>query len=365
MTTRLIFVGGFLGAGKTTLLYNAAREVAKRGLKVGLITNDQAPDLVDTAFLAQDGFGVEEVAGSCFCCNFPGLMAAIETLVSRGAAVILAEPVGSCTDLSATLCQPIKDRYADRIQLSPLSVLADPARLQEALACDVEGASLDPAAAYIYRLQLEEADEILINKIDLLDDAARGSLLAAVQMHCPQADVRLVAGEQGTGLASWLEAMLDPTRAAGRTILTVDYDRYAAGEAVLGWLNAALDLSAPAADWSALPGAIVRTLQVASQARGAEIGHLKVLLEAGDHLVIANCTTNAGSVTERGVIPAATAARLTLNARVTMGPEQLELLVRTVLAEVVVGSGISLVIRELSCLSPGYPQPSYRYGAVV
>lgn len=43
-TTKLILVGGFLGAGKTTLLWYAAQKLMRKGLKVGLITNDQAPE---------------------------------------------------------------------------------------------------------------------------------------------------------------------------------------------------------------------------------------------------------------------------------------------------------------------------------
>ena len=70
--TRIVFVGGFLGAGKTTLLWRAAEMLMKRGKRVGLITNDQAPDLVDTKWLAQEGLNVREVAGSCFGCNFAG-----------------------------------------------------------------------------------------------------------------------------------------------------------------------------------------------------------------------------------------------------------------------------------------------------
>lgn len=69
-TTRLIVVGGFLGAGKTTLLWEAARRLMKQWLNVGLITNDQAPELVDSALLSLNNLHVAEVSGSCFCCNF-------------------------------------------------------------------------------------------------------------------------------------------------------------------------------------------------------------------------------------------------------------------------------------------------------
>ena len=48
MKTKIILVGGFLGAGKTTLLMRAAGIVGQRGIRAGLITNDQAPELVDS-----------------------------------------------------------------------------------------------------------------------------------------------------------------------------------------------------------------------------------------------------------------------------------------------------------------------------
>ena len=48
--TRLVLVGGFLGAGKTTLLSTISSQLIKDGKKIGLITNDQEAELVDTAF---------------------------------------------------------------------------------------------------------------------------------------------------------------------------------------------------------------------------------------------------------------------------------------------------------------------------
>ena len=74
MTTRIAIVGGFLGAGKTTLILQAVRKLAEQGYRVGLVTNDQGEDLVDTALAAQATIPVTEVAGGCFCCRFPFLV---------------------------------------------------------------------------------------------------------------------------------------------------------------------------------------------------------------------------------------------------------------------------------------------------
>ncbi len=57
--SRFVMVGGFLGAGKTTTLTRLARHYVARGQRIGLVTNDQAQDLVDTNSLRAQGFPVE------------------------------------------------------------------------------------------------------------------------------------------------------------------------------------------------------------------------------------------------------------------------------------------------------------------
>src|SRR3989441_9779429 len=92
---RFVMVGGFLGAGKTTALARLARFYMDRGQRVGLVTNDQAQDLVDTNSLRAQGFSVEEVPGACFCCKFDELVDKVGALeASQRPEVILAEPVG-------------------------------------------------------------------------------------------------------------------------------------------------------------------------------------------------------------------------------------------------------------------------------
>ena len=56
------------------------------GQRVGLVTNDQAQDLVDTNSLRAQGFPVEEVAGACFCCRFDDLVGKVERPASQRAA---------------------------------------------------------------------------------------------------------------------------------------------------------------------------------------------------------------------------------------------------------------------------------------
>src|SRR3977135_4473125 len=77
---RYIMIGGFLGAGKTTAVAALAQHLTQAGLRVGLITNDQGSELVDTAMLRAKGFSTEEIPGGCFCCRFNSLVDAATKL---------------------------------------------------------------------------------------------------------------------------------------------------------------------------------------------------------------------------------------------------------------------------------------------
>lgn len=361
-TTRLILAGGFLGAGKTTLLWEAARRVMEKRLRVGLITNDQAPELVDTALLAHNDVKVAEVNGSCFCCNFNGLIDATRNLKKEAQAdVIIAEPVGSCTDLSATIVQPLKENLKGQLVVSPLTVLADPSRLTDIL--QGGNAGLHPSAAYILKKQLEESDIILITKTDLLSSEELEVLKEKVKMHFPASEVMDVSSLTGEGMDRWLDKVLNSTD-AGKRLIEVDYDVYAEGEAVLGWLNSTVELTGSAVDWDAFAQKLMHSLSTRFDAIGASVGHVKILVESGDSYLVANLTGKGNTLTLRQSAGVSNRAILTINARVEMTPEKLSKLVSQTLEELT-GSTIGNKVLTHRCLSPGRPNPTYRFAYVV
>ena len=108
------------------------------GQKVGIVTNDQAYELVDTHALRAQGFEVGEVPGACFCCKFDDLLETTNRLQQDDAPdIILAEPVGSCTDLVATVVEPMRHLYGEQYEVGPLAVLL---RIVERLIWMIEGA---------------------------------------------------------------------------------------------------------------------------------------------------------------------------------------------------------------------------------
>lgn len=354
--SKVILVGGFLGAGKTSLLWRAAEIIKKRGDKVGLITNDQATNLVDTTFLTGNENIVKEVSGSCFCCNFPGFADAIAYVIDKtNGGTVIAEPVGSCTDLSATLMQPLKDKYADTVDLAPLTVLADPERLTEVLK------DVTAFGAYIAGKQFEEADIILINKSDLMTAEAMAELVAKAEAQWPQAKVMTASVKDNVGVEEWLDTVL-AAEGAGTHLAEVDYDIYAAGEAAYGWLNANFNLG-KAGDYAAAAQALIEALGKAFDERNASVGHVKFLLQTTDHQWIANLTGKAHTASLRDQARSANAVTLTVNARVEMKPEELQKVVLDAVQTAF--SGFDCAQTGLNCLIPGRPNPTYHYTKVI
>ncbi len=363
---RIVFVGGFLGAGKTTLLWSAANLLVARGKRVGLITNDQAPGLADTRLLARQGLSVGEVAGSCFCCNFRGLIRAAGKLRNETRAdVLLAEPVGSCTDLSAAILQPLKERFREEFSPAPLSVLADPDRVSRIL--DGKRLGMHRGTAYIVRKQFEEADRILLNKVDLLGKARSKDLMKRISAAFAETPVRAISSLTGEGVGNWLDDVLSSTK-AGTRIADVDYDTYAEGEAALGWLNAEIALDATGCcvpDWRLVCLVLMRRIQGACKERKSPVGHVKMLVETGDKACAANLTCLNGTIETRGDVDGSSKkARLTINARVEMAPEDLERLLRENL-DILLKGRVTFEYRRLQRFRPGRPVPTHRYREVV
>lgn len=362
MKTRVILIGGFLGAGKTTLMRETARRLTERGTRVGLITNDQAAELVDTVILERAHNGVSEVSGSCFCCNFKGFTDAMGHAVRRHKAdIVLAEPVGSCTDLSATLLQPLKYHFGEGYEAAPLTVLVDPGRLAAMLDGDTGG--LHDSAAYILRKQLEEADFIAISKSDLLTAEALEALKQRASLEWPHARLFAISAARGDNMDRWLEAVLNGGR-SGERIAEVDYEIYAQGEAVLGWLNAKYRFKSLTADWDVFAKALLEALSARFEARDAAVGHVKLLVEAEGRCVIGNLTGKKNTLSIREKAGAGSEAEMTINARVQMSPEALEKVV-TEEIDLLCGKDILSEALAVSCLSPGRPNPTYRFNFVV
>jgi Ni2+-binding GTPase involved in maturation of urease and hydrogenase len=358
---RFVMVGGFLGAGKTTTLARLARHYRSQGLNVGIVTNDQAADLVDTKSLRSQGFDVGEVAGACFCCRFDDLIATIDKLgIDKAPDIILAEPVGSCTDLVATVIQPIRQLYQARFQIAPYGVILKPSQGRKILKNE-PGTGFSPKAAYILQKQLEEADLILINRIDELTPAQLTELHSLLDEHFPKTPRLAVSAKSGSGFEAYFE-FLNQVGGFGQRILDIDYDTYAEGEAELGWLNSSIQISAP--QEFVLDDFLIDVISGLKQKlvhEDLEVAHLKVIGLSAAAFGVANLVSR--DLPPELSLPSHAKTRdvdLVVNARVACDPELLGRLVTETVNQACATHAAAAQIGNTQMFRPGRPQPTHR-----
>jgi len=345
----LLFVGGFLGAGKTTLILAAARELERRGFRTAVILNDQSDSLVDTQLTRSQGMAAGEVTGGCFCCRFSELMRVVDELRTHQPHVIFAEPVGSCTDISATTLQPIRSAFLGDYQLAPFTVLVDPARARNLL---VPGA--DPDLAFLFRKQLEEADLVCFTKSDLYPDTPE----------LPGTSTRQVSAKTGQGVAAWLDELLSGELAAGTRVLDIDYEQYARAEASLAWLNldATLQLEIPQSP-AMLLGPLLDRLDTQLTAAGIPIVHLKATDDTPEGFLKAAVCANGQMPSVEGALDASPAQQhhLLVNLRAAAAPEPVREIVEAEFARL--GAGVTHL--RISCFQPAAPRPEHRMACPI
>ena len=354
----LILIGGFLGAGKTSAMVALAHWLADQGIRAGFVTNDQGSDLVDTRLLKYCGMATEEITGGCFCCRFNDLVDATDRLRAvLQPDVFVAEAVGSCTDLAATVTYPMRRLLGDQCTIAPLSVLVDPVRARRAFGLD-DGATFSDNVQYIYRKQLEEADVIVISKCDTIDGSDIRELHELLLREFPAADVVSVSSHDGTNLDGWFRRVVFDQQQP-RTAMEVNYDLYADGESRLGWLNASVRATSPiAADGNELLTQLASDLHRRLLAHGVAVAHLKMTLHAGDAMAAVNLV-RTDFVPELGVRIGApvSVATVTVNLRAESAPDLLQQVLAESLGE---QAGWHLDLEHVEAFRPGRPVPTHR-----
>jgi len=340
---RLVFVGGFLGAGKTTLLLAAARELEGRGVRSAIVLNDQSEGLVDTELAALHGLRSGEVTGGCFCCRFSDLLSVLDELRAFAPEVIFAEPVGSCTDISATILHPLQE-YGGSYRLAPYTVLVDPARAQAMLQPDA-----DAKLAFLFRKQIEEADIICVSKSDIYDHVP---VLGASR-------VRRISAKAGQGVAAWLNEVLSGRISAGGKILEIDYAQYAQAEAALAWLNLHCTLRprAPQSPAQVL-GPLLEDVDTTLSDAGIAIVHLKGIARGPSGFVKAAICGNRVEPQVEGMLDASPSPlfELIVNLR-CVGNAQV---VRQMVQECLERMEVEVCNLEIQAFHPAAPQPERR-----
>ena len=358
---RLIPFTGFLGSGKTTTAIATATALQEQGHRVAVITNDQGTDLVDTELARTELDSVAEVTGGCFCCRFDELVGQIVRLTDNGQAdTVIAEAVGSCTDLQATVVRPLRALYGDRFTVAPLTTVVDPARwhaFQQVRAQDGQESDL----SYLFHRQLAEADVIACNKADMLTPDARAELEDGLRAAHPDSSVLTYSALTGDRLADLVDAWTQ-VPGSGRTV-DVDYDRYAAAEAALAWLNQTVAVSAAngALDPDAWARAVLTHLSNWCADQTVVMGHAKIVVTAAEGIAKLSVTQHGEPPhTDRSIGHPTNNAAATVNARVACAPEELDAAITHAIRHADERAGAVSAPGPSTAFAPAYPQPVHR-----
>ncbi len=365
LTAHYVMIGGFLGAGKTTSILRLAKHFAAEGKRIGLISNDQSQGLVDTAMFSSSGLPTQEISGGCFCCKFNSLLEACDTLDAQNKPdIYLAEPVGSCTDLVATVVLPLQQLHPDRYRIAPLSVLVDPIRAQRFLGL-LSGKSFSEKVNYIYDRQLEEADLIVVNKSDLLTESQLQELINVLETRYPSAIVLSICARTGVGFDTWIEHLTQSSRQQ-RSGMSVDYQRYAEGEALLGWVNLSVRLRGAEFDGNEFLQSCLKQLHADLRRATGEsiaIAHLKGTLipDVGNDLAIANLVREDGQVESSFELDELLEfGDLIINLRAEADPTVLQSVIRESLRNACLASRLSMEETHAAAFRPLPPTPTHR-----
>ncbi|HZI23485.1 MAG TPA: GTP-binding protein [Chryseolinea sp.] len=352
----LVLAGGFLGSGKTTAIVAAARLLMAQGKRIAVITNDQGDQQVDTAFVESLGFTTREVSNGCFCCNYHQLDSHLQSLQEKEQPdYIFAESVGTCTDLIATIAKPLQNF---RPELKIIIVIFADADL---LASILEGRSTfqEESVRYIYKKQLEEADLLVINKMDLVSDDQLKRMADVFKSEYPRKKILYQSSLRDVDVSSWLKN-IEEFNAIGRDSLTIDYEVYGEGESKLAWLDKNITISTNNEDAVFVVQRTIGYIVDQIHSRHIIIGHLKFFIDTDNSSQKVSVTsTTTGRDVKLRLAPSKT-VKLLINARVETDPGILEKLVDDVLLKIQSVHRCKVDHGKWSIFKPGFPRPTYR-----
>lgn len=356
---KVAIIGGFLGAGKTTTMIQVGRKlILEFGKRAAIITNDQGEVLVDTKIVKEFGFIVAEVLYGCFCCRFPDfIVSAHEILAETAPDVILAEPVGSCIDLPATVYTPLRQYYHNEFSLAPLIVLVDASRI-------LSISSKNPfppieAIEYLASRQIQEAEVVGVNKIDLVPRHQLMHIKDLIRKLNNRAEILMFSAKTGVGLDKLLDQILHKEHNP-YSYPKVDYNVYAAAEAELGWFNGSWNVKAEQ-EFEAkefIKDLLIETANKIKKREG-EVAHLKVYFTSDKGSTKASLVTLYEVDFTGDVQDLVQGGDVTMNARVALGPEGVTLCIREALEVVASKYSARYSDWKAKSISPPPPKPYY------
>ena len=180
----VLILSGFLGSGKTTVLLRLIEHVrVTRGedYRIAIIENEIGSSSIDTGVILEAGYSVTEMLSGCVCCTLIGqLVPALQKLADElGPQLVILEATGMA--VPGTMRESIERYGGNAVRVCVLVDASRWERIVRALSILLEG-------------QLEAADVVCVNKVDLVDEERLAAVEDSVrQMNASPPIVRMSA----------------------------------------------------------------------------------------------------------------------------------------------------------------------------
>lgn len=234
---KYLIVTGFLGSGKTTSMIAMARAMKDKWGKGAIIANDLgAKNLVDADYTRTADVPIQEITGDCICYVTEDLVNHIDRLLNDGADLVMSDIPGCGIGALDHVYIKLKEEYPGTYELLPFMTIVDPIRLRMILP-EQEDINLPEEMRFLLDAQLAEADLIVLNKIDLIDQEERERDLAFIRQAYPDIPVMCMSARTGEGVAEVVDYVMTHEAPAEHREIGYGSDAFNAAEALMCWYN--------------------------------------------------------------------------------------------------------------------------------
>ncbi|WP_108671472.1 CobW family GTP-binding protein [Peribacillus acanthi] len=171
--TEIYILGGFLGSGKTTLLQKIVNEEKNSGRKIAILLNELGKVSVDSKAFDEQ-VPLKEMFDGCICCTIQDkLEAQIQDLLTHDLDAIYIETTGAAHPVEV-LDAIISPLFATRLLYKGIITVVDMLRWRDR-------ASFSPQIRHLMLEQIQHADLLILNKIDLVSEMEAGQISFEIQ----------------------------------------------------------------------------------------------------------------------------------------------------------------------------------------
>ena len=187
---KILLLGGFLGSGKTSVLLPLAKYLAEHstyaGTRVAIVENEIGDVSIDGITLRNAGLSVTELFSGCICCTLGTelLNGLFEMERTQNPEWVIIEATGVACPGS--------------VRESILEAIRTVTEVRTAVLCDAERLQLLlKAIINIAPQQIRDADVLLLNKIDLVDEQTLQEAEATIRGLNAEAPVFRICAKEG------------------------------------------------------------------------------------------------------------------------------------------------------------------------